>query len=53
MDYWKTSNQRQRCLATALLDIHPRFRRIRDCQHLPLLRQATRAQMKTEIQTAA
>jgi len=50
---WKTSNQRQRWLATALLDIHPRLRRIRGCQHLPLLRQATRAQMKTDIQKAA
>jgi hypothetical protein len=27
VDYWKTSNQRQRWLSTALLDIEPRLRR--------------------------
>jgi putative transposase len=53
VDYWKTSNQRQRWLATALLDIEPRLRRIRGCQHLPLLRQAMLAQMKTETKKAA
>ena len=51
--YWKTSNQRQRWLATALLDIEPRLRRIKGCKHLPLLRQAMRAQMKTETKKAA
>lgn len=43
VDHWKTSNQPQRWLATALLDIEPHLRRIRGCRHLPLLRQATRA----------
>lgn len=53
VDYWKTSNQRQRWLATALLDIKPRLRRIKGCTHLPLLRQAMRAKMKTETKKAA
>ena len=53
VDYWKTSNQRQRWLATALLDIEPRLRRIKGCKHLPLLRQAMRTQMKTETKKAA
>jgi transposase-like protein len=53
VDYWKTSNQRQRWLATALLDIEPRLRRIKGCKHLPLLRQAMRAHMKTETTKAA
>ena len=48
VDYWKTSNQRQRWLAIAVLDIKSRLRRIKGCQHLSLLRQALRAQMKTE-----
>ena len=53
VDYWKTSNQRQRWLATALLDLEPRLRRIKGCTHLPLLRQAMRAKMKTETKKAA
>ena len=53
VDYWKTSNQRQRWLATALLDIEPRLRRIKGCTHLPLLRQAMRAHMKTATKKAA
>ena len=37
VDAWKTSHQRQRWLATALLDIEPRLRRVRGYQHLPKL----------------
>ncbi len=40
VDAWKNSNQRQRWLATALLDIEPRLRRVRGFRHLPRLRQA-------------
>ena len=39
--------------ATALLDLEPRLRRIKGCTHLPLLRQAMRAKMKTETKKAA
>ncbi|MBU1627785.1 transposase [bacterium] len=38
VDYWKNSNQKQRWLATALLDIEPRLRKIKGYRHLPLLR---------------
>jgi putative transposase len=37
VDAWKTSNQRQRWLATALLDIEPRLRRVRGHRQLPQL----------------
>ena len=53
VDNWKNSNQKQRWLATALLDIEPRLRRIRGHRHLPLLRQAMRDHMRTEIRKAA
>jgi transposase-like protein len=36
--YWKNSSQKQRWLATALLDIEPRLQRIRGYKHLPMLR---------------
>ncbi len=38
VDYWKNSNQKQRWLATALLEIEPRLNRIRGYRHLPQLR---------------
>jgi transposase-like protein len=37
VDSWKTSNQRHRWLATALLDIEPRLRRVKGHRHLPQL----------------
>jgi transposase-like protein len=37
VDAWKTSNQRQRWLATALIDIEPRLRRVKGHRHLPQL----------------
>ena len=37
VDFWQTSNQRQRWLATALLDIEPRLRRVKNHRHLPQL----------------
>jgi transposase-like protein len=40
VDAWKTSNQKQRWLASALLDIEPRLRRVMGHKHLPALRQA-------------
>ncbi len=38
--YWKNSNQRQRWVATALLEIETSLRKIKGYQFLPLLRQA-------------
>jgi transposase-like protein len=43
VDYWKNSDQQQRWLATALLDIEPRLRRVKGYHHLPKLRRALRA----------
>jgi len=40
VDAWKTSHQRQRWLATALLDIEPRLRRVKGHRHLPKLEAA-------------
>ena len=40
VDYWKNSNQRQRWLTTALLEIEPRLRRVMGYRHLPKLREA-------------
>jgi len=38
VDYWRNSNQKQRWLTTALLDIEPRLNRIKGYKHLPELR---------------
>ncbi len=42
---WTNSSQRHRWVATALLDIEPRLRRIKGCRHLPMLRQALQAEL--------
>ncbi len=48
VDHWKTSNQRQRWLATALLEIEPRVRTIKGYRSLPTLRIALMCQLKIE-----
>jgi putative transposase len=48
VDYWKNSNQRHRWLATALLDIEPRMRRVKGYKHLPKLREALERELKIE-----
>jgi putative transposase len=40
VDRWRTSGQKQRWLAAALLDIEPRLRRLKGFRALPLLRAA-------------
>jgi putative transposase len=40
VDHWRSSDQKQRWLAAALLDIEPRLRRIKGFRALPLLRVA-------------
>ncbi len=42
VDRWRTSNQKQRWLAAALLDIEPRLRRVRGYRALPQLREVLR-----------
>ncbi len=46
VDAWKNSNQRQRWLATALLDIEPRLNRVQGFRHLSILRQALMRELK-------
>lgn len=46
VDHWKTSNQRQRWLATALTDIEPRLRKVMGYRHLPKLRDALKRELK-------
>lgn len=48
VDRWTNSNQRQRWLATALLDIEPRLRRVKGYRHLPKLREALRRDLNIE-----
>ncbi len=43
---WKTSNQKHRWMAAALLDIEPRLRRIRGYRHLPKLRLALKRELR-------
>jgi hypothetical protein len=40
VDRWRSSNQKQRWLAGALLDMKPRLRRVRGYRALPQLREA-------------
>ncbi len=52
VDHWRNSEQKQRWLATALLDLEPRLRRIRNYRALPLLREAIRRQLETKKSAA-
>jgi putative transposase len=53
VDHWKNSEQKQRWLATALLDLEPQLRRIRNYRALPLLREAIKRQMQGVKKSAA
>jgi transposase-like protein len=53
VDCWKNSNQRLRWLATALVDIEPRLRRVRGHRHLDRLREALRRELKIEDKKSA
>jgi transposase-like protein len=48
VDAWKSSNQRQRWLATALLDIEPRLRKVLGYRHLPKLQETIKRELKIE-----
>lgn len=48
---WHTSDQRQRWVGTALLDIEPRLRKLKGYKYLPMLRMAMRSfASKDEVQ---
>jgi len=46
VDHWRTSDQKRRWLAAALLDIEPRLRRIKGFRALPRLRAALQAAVR-------
>lgn len=48
VDAWKNSKQRHRWLATALLDIEPRLRRVQGFRNLPKLRQSLLRELKID-----
>ena len=49
---WQHSSQRQRWLATALLDIEPRLRKVMGYRHLPRLRDALKRELKIDTTTS-
>jgi len=51
VDRWRSSDQKQRWLAAALLDIEPRLRRVKGFRALPLLRRALLAEVQGEEST--
>jgi transposase-like protein len=48
VDRWRTSDQKQRWVASALLAIEPRLRRIKGYRHLPMLQQALRVETQPD-----
>ncbi len=52
VDNWKNSNQRQRWLVTALVDIEPRLRKVVGYRHLPKLREALKRELKLKKKTS-
>ena len=52
VDHWKNSSQRQRWLATSLIDIEPRLRKGVGYRHLPKLREALKRELKIEAKTS-
>ena len=52
VDYWKNSSQKHRWIASALLEIEPRLRRIKGYRYLPLLRVALQQTLKLSKEAA-
>ena len=52
VDHWQNSIQRHRWLATALLDIEPRLRKVMGYRHLPTLRAALKRELKIDTTTS-
>lgn len=53
VDHWRNSDQKQRWLATALLDLEPQLRRIKHHDALPLLQQALHQHVSKGKKSAA
>ena len=52
VDHWQNSSQRHRRLATAVLDIEPRLRKLMGDRHLPTLRAALTRALKIDTPAA-
>ena len=52
VDHWQNSSQRHRWLATALLDIEPRLRKVMGYRHLPALREGLKRELKIDTTTS-
>ena len=52
VDHWQNSIQRHRWLATALLNIEPRLRKVMGYRHLPTLRAALKRELKIDTTTS-
>ena len=48
VDYWKNSEQKQRWVSAALLDLEPRLRRVKGMKYLPLLRERIQLELGIE-----
>lgn len=53
IDCWRNSEQKHRWLATALLEIEPRLRKVRGHRRLPSLRAALQSLLKTRCEKVA
>ena len=53
VDHWRTSDQKLRWCAAALLAVEPQFRRVKGWAHLPLLERALRAKIPIAVNAAA
>jgi putative transposase len=53
VDYWRNSDQKQRWLGAALLDIEPRLRKVKGYRHLPRLRVALQREIEKKGQKEA
>lgn len=53
VDYWKNADQKHRWLATALLDIEPRLRKVCGCRQLVRLRTALQTHLKGCLEQVA
>jgi len=53
VDCWRNADQKHRWLATTLLDIEPRLRKVSGYQHLPRLRVALEAHAKGTLEKVA
>lgn len=50
VDYWRNSDQKQRWVAAALLDLEPRLRRVKGMKYLPELRHAIQRELGIQKQ---